>query len=188
MFTSEDELKKQLQINAEGEGVIFGMSSEDNDSRYSLYRIKAPLIQIKKYGASLMNYAGRNNMLKSYNASSEKISDKKYIEGIIYSQDNDFVFIVSLTQAGKKADRIFTCIDSETGQEKWSVQQSGLFDYMKIDEKQNSQQSFHSTKDLITVSRYKNMVILKLKGDGLIAFDVKTGKKLWSVQPAPVGW
>ena len=96
------------------------------------------------------------------------------------------MFIVSLTQAGKKAERIFTCIDAGNGKEKWSIEQSELFDYMKIDEEQNSSQSLSSTKSKISVQRLGNIVILKLKGDGVMAFDTETGKKLWSIQTAPV--
>ena len=59
---------------------------------------------------------------------------------------------------------------------------------MKIDEEQNSSQSFFSTKDKISVTSSGNMVLLKLKGDGVMAFDAETGKKLWSIQPAPIGF
>jgi len=89
---------------------------------------------------------------------------------------------------GKKANRIFTCVDAKTGKELWAVQQDGLFDYMKIDEVQNSQQSLHSTKDKISVSRLGSLVLLKFKGDGVMAFDTGSGKKHWSIQPAPVSF
>jgi outer membrane protein assembly factor BamB len=135
-----------------------------------------------------MSYSDRPNMLKHYNAASERVSDKSYIEGIIYFQDEDNVYIVSVDKAGKKANRIFTCIDAVTGKEKWSVQQDEMFDYMKIDEEQNSQQSFSSSKDKISVTSSGNLVLLNIKGDGVMAFETETGKKLWSIQPAPVGF
>jgi hypothetical protein len=185
VFTDEKTMKKMLESSDDGEGYLYGMNSEDNDSRFQLHKITAPLKRIKNEGRTLMSYAGRAGMLKMYDAKSEKVSDKNYIEGIIYAQDADYIFLVSLTQAGKKCDRIFTCVDAETGKEKWSIQQSDLFDYMKIDEEQNSQQSFSSTKDKISVQRLGSLVLLKLKGDGVMGFDANTGKKLWSIQPAP---
>lgn len=59
---------------------------------------------------------------------------------------------------------------------------------MKIDEEQSTQQSFSSTKDQITVMASGNLVLLKLKSDGVMAFDTDSGKKLWSIQPADVSW
>jgi len=188
VFSSDKEYRNAIESNAEGKGFIYGMNSEDNDSRFQLYKISAPMKQIKNSGKTLMSYAGRENMLKGYQASSDKVSDKNYIESIIYAQDEKNVYIISLTQAGKKADRIFTCIDAETGKEKWSIQQAELFDYMKIDEEQSTQQSFSSTKDQITVMASGNLVLLKLKSDGVMAFDTDSGKKLWSIQPADVSW
>ncbi|MBE2216821.1 MAG: PQQ-binding-like beta-propeller repeat protein [Ignavibacteria bacterium] len=188
MYSSEKELKAALEKNSEGESYIYALANENNDARRQLYRITAPVKQILTHRSTLMSYAGREGMLKNYRATSEKASDKNYIEGIIYAQDEEFVFLVSLDEAGKKANRIFTCVDAKTGKELWSVQQDGLFDYMKIDEVQNSQQSLHSTKDKISVSRLENLVLLKFKGDGVLAFDTGSGNKLWSIQPAPVSF
>lgn len=187
MFSSDKELRTTLENSVNGESFIYAMANENNDSRRQLYKITAPKKHIISQPTTLMNYSDRPNMLRQYKAASEKVSDKSYIEGIIYFQDENNVYIVSVDQAGKKANRIFTCINAETGKEKWSAGQNELFDYMKIDEEQNSSQSFFSTKDKISVIANGNLVLLKLKGDGVIAFDVNTGKKLWSVQPAPVG-
>lgn len=96
------------------------------------------------------------------------------------------IFLLYHRTRQAKKNRIFTCIDANTGKEKWSVQQDGLFDYMKIDEEQSSSQSLFSTKNKISASRLGNIVILKLKGDGIMAFDTETGKKLWSIQTSPV--
>lgn len=188
IFKDDRALRTELEKTAEGNSFIYGMASEDNDSRKQLYKISAPVKYILSQRSTLMSYADRNNMLKSYDASSVKVSDRSYIEGIIYAQDENSVFVISLTAAGKKSERIFTCIEAATGNEKWSVQQSELFDYLKIDEEQNSQQSFSSSKDRITVSVSGNIVLLKVKGDGVIAFDINSGKKLWSIQPAPAGF
>ncbi len=186
IFENDRELGKLLESTAEGEGTIYAMANLSNDSRRQLFRVTVPKKHILTHYSTMMEYAGRENMLKNYNGTSEKVSDKNYIEGILYAQDEDYAFVISLDEAGKKANRIFTCIDAKTGKEKWSVQQSELFDYMKIDEIQNSSQSLSSTKDKITVQRLGNIVILKLKGDGVMAFDTETGKKLWAIQTAPV--
>jgi len=187
IFPSEKEMNAQIEASVSGDAVIYAMGNTTNDSRRQLFRITAPKGTVLTQPDILMSYADRPNMLKSYKASSEKISDKNYIEGIIYFQDEDYVFVVSQDQAGKKADRIFTCIDAKSGAEKWSVQQDGLFDIFKIDEVQNSSQSLSSSKDKISASRHGSVVLLKFKGDGVLAFDTETGKKLWSIQPDYVG-
>ena len=187
IFKNDKELRETLESTAEGESFIFAMTSEDNDSRKQLYKITAPKKNILGQGQTLMSYAGKPGMLKMYNAVSEKVSGKNYIEGMLYFQDEDYVYIVSQDQAGKKASRIFTCVDAKTGKELWSVQQPDLFSYMRIDEEANSQLSLSSSKSKISVSRLGNIVILKLKGDGVMAFDSATGKKLWSIQTEPVG-
>lgn len=187
IFANEKEMNSQIEASVSGESFIFAMGNTTNDSRRQLFKVTAPKGTVITQPDILMSYADRPNMLKSYSGTSEKISDKNYIEGNIYSQDADYVFVVSLDQAGKKANRIFTCIDAKTGKEKWSVQQDELFDIFKIDEEQNSSQSLSSSKDKISASRYGSIVILKFKGDGIMAFDVETGKKLWSIQPEYVG-
>jgi outer membrane protein assembly factor BamB len=187
IFPSLKEMNSQIESSVSGESKIYALANTTNDSRKQLFKITAPKGSILTQGDVLMSYADRPNMLKTYKAASEKVSDKSYIEGLIYFQDEDYVFIVSQDQAGKKANRIFTCIDAKTGSEKWSVQQENLFDIFKIDELQNSSQSFFSSKDKISASRYGTMVLLKYKGDGVTAFDVETGKKLWSLQPSYVG-
>lgn len=188
IFKDDKSYRTAMENTAEGNGYIYGMASEPLDQRKQLYRINAPQKYILSQRSILMNYAGKNNMLKSYNAISEQISEKNYIEGIIYAQDENNVLIISLTAAGKKSDRILTCVDAKTGSEKWSVQQGELFDYMKIDEEQSSSRSFFSSKDKIKVSISGNVALLKCKGNGVMAFDSETGKKLWSIQPAPVGF
>ncbi len=187
MFKNEKELKTTIENSVEGESFIFAMASEDKDSRKQLYRITAPKKNILGEGSVLMSYAGTPGMLKMYKAVSEKVSDKNYIEGILYFQDEDYVYIISQDQAGKKASRLLTCIDSKTGKELWGVQQSELFSYMRIDEEANSLLSLSSSKSKISIQRLGNIVILKLKGDGVMAFDAETGKKLWSIQTEPVG-
>jgi hypothetical protein len=187
MFKNEKELRSTIENSAEGESFIFAMTSEDRDSRKQLYKITAPRKTILGEGSLLMSYAGTPGMLKMHNAVSEKVSDKNYIEGILYFQDEDYVYIISQDQAGKKASRILTCIDTKTGREVWSVQQSELFSYMRIDEEANSSLSLSSSKSKISIQRLGNIVILKLKGDGVMAFDSATGKKLWSIQTEPVG-
>jgi hypothetical protein len=187
IFPNEKEMNREIESSVSGEGYMFALASPEKDSRKQLYKITAPKTAILTDQLALSTYVHSPGMLKNYKASTEKLSDESYIEGIIYAQDEDYVFIVSVDEYGKKANRIFTCVDARTGREKWSVKQAELFDSFKIDEVQSSTQSFSSTKDNISVLRQGNTVILKYKGDGLIGFDVNTGKKLWSVQPSPVG-
>ena len=56
-----------------------------------------------------------------------------------------------------------------------------MFKGMKIDEEDDSFSSLFFTKDNIRVRRSGSLVVLQLKGVGLMGFDYKTGKKLWTM-------
>jgi hypothetical protein len=52
---------------------------------------------------------------------------------------------------------------------------------MKIDEDDDTFSSLFFTKDKIEVKRSGNLVILQLKGQGIMGFDYNSGKKLFEI-------
>ncbi|MGH2574164.1 MAG: hypothetical protein ACRDFC_00535, partial [Ignavibacteria bacterium] len=111
----------------------------------------------------------------------EKITpDKVYIEGIIFHQDNECVIILHQDNAGKKADRMLTCIDY-SGKLKWTIQQGELFEKLIVDEDDNPFSKIFFMKDKVGVIRAGNIVVLKLEDAGVMGFDYNTGKKLWTI-------
>ena len=150
--------------------------------RKILYRIKGPKSKIMSNMSSLESYANNSNTMQFFvGATSEPISSKVYLEGIAYYKDEDCTLIISLDQLGKKSNRILTCIDAKTGNEKWLVQQDDLFSKMKINEDKDSFSSLFFTKDNIKVKRSGNLVVLELAGEGVMGFDYGSGKKLWTL-------
>lgn len=76
---------------------------------------------------------------------------------------------------------MFTCIDS-TGNEKWTAGQDALFKKMKLDTDKDAFSTIFFIKQKIEISRVGNVVMLQLRGVGLIGFDFATGKKLWEIR------
>jgi hypothetical protein len=72
-------------------------------------------------------------------------------------------------------------VDIKTGKEKWTAGEDVLFDDMKIDEDDDTFSSLFFTKDKIEVKRSGNLVILQLKGQGIMGFDYNSGKKLFEI-------
>ncbi len=56
-----------------------------------------------------------------------------------------------------------------------------MFKKMKIDEEDDTFSSLFFTKDNISVKREGSLVVLTLKGKGMMGYDFKTGKKLWEI-------
>jgi hypothetical protein len=150
--------------------------------RKVLYNVTGPKGKLLTNLSSLSNYASdQHNMEFFIGGKSEKLSDKVYLEGIMYYYDEDCAIIIYVDQLGKKSNRIMTCVDVKSGKEKWTVQQDDLFKHMKIDENSDAFSSIFFTKDKIEVKRQGNLVVLQLAGDGLMGFDYNTGKKLWTL-------
>ncbi|MCI0450415.1 MAG: hypothetical protein L0Y79_11650 [Chlorobi bacterium] len=164
--------------------VISVLSSESSSGpRKKLYKIAGPKSKILDNKSSLESYAGNQKSLQFFTGglSSEPMTDRVFLEGIIYHQDSDCAIVIHLDQLGKKSNRIMTSVDVKTGKEKWTLEQDKLFDDMKIDEEDDAFSSLFFTKDNIEVKRSGNLVVLQLKGEGIMGIDYSTGKKLWEI-------
>ncbi len=151
--------------------------------RKKLYKVTGTKGALSSYKSSLSNWVTNEHSLEFFagGAKGEPLGDRIYLEGIIYYQDEDCALIVHLDQLSKKSNRILTCIDMKSGKEKWTVQQDDMFNKMKIDENKDAFSSLFFTKDKIKLKRSGNLVVLELKGEGMMGFDFNTGKKLWTL-------
>lgn len=160
------------------------LAPEDNSSspRKKLLIAEGPKASIKSNISSLSHFSGDGEYMKTHNKIDiRRLNEKIYLEGIIYHFDDDCAIIIHLDKLGKKSDRIMTCIDLKTGKEKWTLNQDDMFKEMKIDEEDDVFSSLFFTKDHIDVKRSKNLVVLQLKGRGIMVYEYSTGKKLFEM-------
>ena len=164
---------------------VYSVLNPENNSgpRKKLYKIAGPKNKILDNKSSLESYAGNQKSLQFFTGglSSEPMTDKVFLEGIIYYQDSDCAIVIHLDQLGKKSNRILTCVDVKPGKEKWTIEQDMLFEDMKIDEEDDAFSSLFFTKDDIEVKRSGNLLVIQLKGEGIMGIDYSTGKKLWEI-------
>lgn len=160
------------------------MGSEENSSspRKQLLIATGPAASINSNKTSLDHGSRNDDHMKKYNKIDiEPVGEKVYLEGMIYYGDADCAIIIHLDKLGKISDRIMTCVDLKTKKEKWTVNQDDMFKQMKIDEEDDAFSSLFFTKDNIGVKRSGSLVVLQLKGKGLMGFDYNTGKKIFEM-------
>jgi len=160
------------------------LASEDNSSspRKIILVATGPKASINDNKSRIERFDGKDDYLeKQYKIKVKPLGNKIFLEGIVYHEDTDCAIIIHLDKLGKKSERLMTCVDLETGKEKWTVQPDEMFDEMKIDEEDDTFSSLFFTKSNIGVERSGNLVVLQLKGHGIMGFDYKTGKKLFEM-------
>ena len=174
---------REARVKDSTRSYIAVLSPENSSStaRKMLYKISGPKSSILDNSSSLDHYTKDASNLQYYKLSSEQLSEKIYLEGIIYHQDEDCAIIIYLDQLGKTANRLMSCIDLKSGKEKWTLGKEELFKKMRIDEEDDSFSSLFFTKDKIDVSRRGGLVVLQLQGEGIKAIDYDTGKILWDM-------
>lgn len=151
-------------------------------ARKRLFKVSGLRGKLNGKKSTLEHFTLENDILdKRDSLTAERLTDKSFLEGIIYYQDNDCAIIIHLDQIGRKSNRMMTCVDLKTGRENWTIQQEDLFKRMKIDQDADSFSDLFFTKDKIKVRRSGNLVVLELKGEGLMGFDYDSGKKLWTL-------
>ncbi len=160
------------------------LGSEENSSspRKILMTATGPQASLEDNKSSLERYDGSDSYLEEHlKIKVAPLADKVYLEGIMYHADEDCAIIIHLDKLGKVSDRMMTCVDLKTGKEMWTIKQDDMFDEMKIDEEDDTFSSLFFTKDNIDVKRSGNLVVLQLKGKGIMGFDFKSGKKLFEM-------
>lgn len=185
VYTNNTKMDADIAENTpDGSGILCGLKSKTGDKRYQLWKVTAPKKNLVKDESSYMSFMGDQERLKvfKYPGETELVSDKIYLQGIIYYQDDDIAVIIYVDQAGKTANRLMTCVDLKSGKEKWTLNQDSLFSFMKIDELKNSSSSFDSTKDKIAVKKSGDLLALTFIGGGIMGLDIDSGKKLWALE------
>lgn len=171
----------RMKDSSETSIAILAGEKSTSSPRKKLYKITGPSNKITDNFSSLDNFADDADRMKDYKLSSESMSEKVFLEGILYYTDKDCAIIIYLDQLGKKSNRLMTCIDLKTGKEKWTLGKDDLFEKMQIDEEDDAFSSLFFTKDKIGVKRRGDLVILQLQYEGIMGFDFNTGKKLWEM-------
>jgi hypothetical protein len=160
------------------------LSPETSSSKkFKLYTLTGPKGKVESNKSTLQSFALDKNSSSHFTEgiTIKPTTEKGYLEGILYYDDKDCGIVIYLDQIGRKSDRIMTCVDLNSGKEKWTAGPDLLFKEMKINEDKNTFSSLFFTKDHIKVRRSGNLVILELQGEGIIGFDYETGKKLWEM-------
>lgn len=160
------------------------LAPEDNSSspRKILLLATGPKASIENNKSSISrNSSTDDHLQKYYKITVSPLSEKIYLEGIIYHMDSESVIIVYLDQLGKKSNRLVSCVDLKSGKELWTLKPEEIFEEMKIDEEDDTFSSLFFTKDKINIKRSGNLVLLTLKNEGIMGFDYKTGKKLFEM-------
>lgn len=181
IYADETEFKKAMAARDEERVTLFALGREDSGPRKKLFRVTGPRGRIKD--SSLEFYLkDPASLLSSAMATAEPVAPGcVYIEGLIFYQDLDGCLILHQDAAGQAAHRLLTCVDAG-GNEKWTVGQAELFDEMKVDLNKNPLSNIFFMKDNLEVTRSGNLVLLQLRGVGIIGFDLATGKKLWVIR------
>lgn len=151
--------------------------------RKKLVLVSGPRGKLTDNASSFAHYAADEHQLAFFTGARGKLlTDRVFLEGIIYHQDDECAIIIYLDQVGKKANRLMSCYDLSTGLCRWNIKPDQMFGEMKIDEEDDSFSSLFFTKDHIRVLREGELVALQLKGVGVMGFDYKTGKRLWTIK------
>ncbi len=182
LFRDHADWREKFKQDETPASVAVMARDDGGGARKKLVLVSAPRGKLLDNASSLEIYAADDHQLAFFvGATGKRLSDTIFLEGIIYHQDEDCAIIIYLDRIGKKANRFMTCYDLAAGRALWTVKPDRMFEEMKIDEEEDSFSSFFFTKDNIKVRRSGNLVVLQLKGVGLMGFDYRTGKKLWTM-------
>jgi hypothetical protein len=181
MYSSDKEYNDAHGKLSQDTVSIFAMGSESSSPRKILYRLTGPAGELSGKSISESTLKDSSSVRFFYHSSVIALNPGKvYLEGIILYQDNESAVILHQTSAGKKADRILTCVTS-AGKELWTLPQDQLFPDMGVNEDKDPFSKIFFMKDKFSAARQGNIVIFKFLEEGMIGIDFKTGKKLWEL-------
>jgi hypothetical protein len=183
MYPSDAEFKDASEQNKNKQVTVFTMGDESSSGpRKKLYKVTGPKENVKDRDISASYLKDPKTLMNSYKSTAEMLTpNRTYIEGVIFYQDSDCCLIIHQDNAGKKANRMLTCVGSD-GKEKWTATQDDLFKEVKVDEDENPFSKIFFMKNDMDVTRAGNLVVFQHKGTGCIGFDYSTGKKLWELE------
>lgn len=174
--------EKMLQDTAPASTAVLA-KDRSGGPRKKLLLVSGSRSKLMDNASSLESFGGDERQLAFFTgATGTFLTDTVFLEGIIYHQDAECAIIIYLDQIGRTSNRFMTCYDLPAGSRRWTVKPDQLFPQMRINEDNDSFSSLFFTKDNIRVRRVGNLVVVQLKGVGLMGFDFKTGKKLWTME------
>jgi hypothetical protein len=181
IYANESEFRKATAMSDEDVVTLFALGQEQGGPRKILFRVTGPRGRVKD--SSLESMLRNPESLRSFTqATAERLAPSSvFIEGVIFYQDSDGCLILHQDTAGQTANRLLTCVDSR-GNEKWTAGPADLFTEMKVDLDKDPFTSIFFMKEKLDVSRSGNVILLQMRGLGIIGFDFTTGKKLWEIR------
>jgi len=181
IYESESELKKARAPGDEEQATIYALSQEGGGPRKILFKVTGPRGKVKDSSLEFL-LANPQSLMSWSNATAERVAPGSvFIEGVIFHQDPDGCLVLHQDAAGKAANRLLTCLDAN-GNQKWTAGPTELFQEMKVDLDKDPLSNIVFVKGNLDVSRSGSLVLLQLKGVGLIGFDFTTGQKLWEIR------
>lgn len=183
IFESQADYRKYLRADKDKQATIFTLGDESSSGpRKKLYKVTGPAGKIQDGHISSSYLKNPETLMFFDKATAEMLTPNRvYIESEIFYQDDECCLIIHQDAAGKKANRMLTCVGID-GKEKWTAAQDEIFDEMKVDENDDPFSTMFFMKDKMGAERSGNLVILQFKGEGVIGFDYRTGKKLWELE------
>jgi hypothetical protein len=186
LYKSQSDYNIRTKNNENNKQIItrFAIGAENGSGkRMKLYKVIGPMEKIGKENNKNISYLDNNESMKFFlDSKSEPLTpDKTYIEGMIYDEDEEGCLILHQDNAGKKANRMITLVTMK-GEIKWTIPQSELFDELKVDEEKDPFSAIFFMNDKIEIKRHGKMVMIMLKGAGVMGFDYETGKKILEME------
>jgi hypothetical protein len=182
MFANQKDFDEAYEKKGTEKITMFSLGDESSGTRKKLYLVTGPAGDLTRTTISESQLKDASSMMFFYHAVTRPIDvNRVFIEGIILYQDEEAAVVLHQTQAGKKADRIMTCVSSD-GKELWTLPQDQLFKDMGVNEDKDPFSTIFFMKDKFSAMRYGDLVIFKFTEDGMIGIDFKTGEKLWVLE------
>jgi hypothetical protein len=183
IYQSESDLRKSLAEDKDKQVTVFALGNESSSGpRKKLYKVTGPKGNIGNREISSSYLKDPHTLMFFDKATAEMMTPNRvYIEAEIFYQDSECCLIIHQDAAGKKANRMLTCVGID-GKEKWTAAQDEIFKHMKVDENDDPFSSMFFMKSKMGAERSGNLVVLQLKGEGVMGFDYQTGKKLWELE------
>jgi hypothetical protein len=183
LYASEADLRSYMESDKEKQITVFAVGDEQSSGpRKKLYRVTGPKGEIGDRDISSSYLKDPHTLMFFSKSTAEMLTPQKtYIEGLILYQDPECCIIVHQDAAGRKANRMLTCVGID-GKEKWTATQDMLFKKMKVDEDEDAFSIIFFMKSNMSAERSGNLIVFQLKGEGVIGFNYQTGEKLWVLE------
>ncbi len=161
--------------------ITINMLAADNNApqRKELYQVWGPKNVLLRGNIS-ETYIKDSSTLYFFCHSFAKplLPGKIFIEGYILFSDNDYVVVLHQKQTGNESDRMLTCV-STNGKYMWTMEQSQLFDNLRLSAADAFSTLFFIKSDLYA-ERYGDILCFKYKNNQIMGINIHKGEKIWT--------